>query len=522
MSGPPCVATMPLGIDGDWWMANAHDTASPPSAALEQPSSRAMRAPPWPSSPGWKKNRTPPGELAAAVGQQAGGAGQHGRVGVVAAGVHGAVDLGGEVEPGVLGHRQGVHVAPQQDRRAGPAAVEVGDDRRLALPVATVSGRPSSASSTRAWVSGRSRPELGPAVQVPAQRDDVVEQRCRPRRAGRRGRRRYRGGGVGDGRPYRHCVRIRTQPGTAAMHRVSDGDRVAPRAQDRARGGAGGLAVLDRGDPVDEDPHDALGAGGEPGRAARQVVDQPGVLGARRSRGRTPPGRRGPRGDRPRSTRPNSSAGSWVISCTARSSEASLRPQAVGQEPGRVGRPAHAVEVGAGVGAAEHDPGSSHTSWRMRHDSSSSSVGMGHSTVRKSSSTTISTSVSNGVLALLGGDVAHDPARQALVGLGVGVADDVAVPAGEPAEHAGLLAVRRARACGPHLGVGERRCFSSSGRRRTSPQPGISHRAQKVRKLMFMGTSTGMVRATTGPPCSAARSAAASWRGTRSGPPSRR
>ena len=36
-------------------------------------------------------------------------------------------------------------------------------------------------------------------------------------------------------------------------------------------------------------------------------------------------------------------------------------------------------------------------------------------------------------------------------------------------------------------------------------------------KLMFIGTSTGMVRATTFPPSAAARSPAVSWRGTRSG-----
>ena len=59
--------------------------------------------------------------------------------------------------------------------------------------------------------------------------------------------------------------------------------------------------------------------------------------------------------------------------------------------------------------------------------------------------------------------------------------------------------------------------FSARGRRRMSPQPGMSHRAQNEPKLMFMGTSTGMVSATTRPPSSAARSAAASWRGTRSG-----
>ncbi len=43
-------------------------------------------------------------------------------------------------------------------------------------PVVTVRGSPSSASSTRAWVDGEVEPELGAAVQVAPQRDDVVEE----------------------------------------------------------------------------------------------------------------------------------------------------------------------------------------------------------------------------------------------------------------------------------------------------------------------------------------------------------
>ena len=78
---------------------------------------------------GLEHERDPPAEVAAAVGEQLGGAGEHGDVGVVPAGVHHAVDRAGVVEAGVLRHRQGVHVAPQQDRRAGRVAVEGGDDR---------------------------------------------------------------------------------------------------------------------------------------------------------------------------------------------------------------------------------------------------------------------------------------------------------------------------------------------------------------------------------------------------------
>ena len=42
----------------------------------------------------------------------------------------------------------------------------------------------------------------------------------------------------------------------------------------------------------------------------------------------------------------------------------------------------------------------------------------------------------------------------------------------------------------------------------TSLQPGSMNSAQYVRKLMFIGTITGIVSATSRPPSSAARSAA--------------
>ena len=44
---------------------------------------------------------------------------QHRRMCIVAAGMHAAGYLAGVVEPGILRHRQGVHVAAQQDRAAG-------------------------------------------------------------------------------------------------------------------------------------------------------------------------------------------------------------------------------------------------------------------------------------------------------------------------------------------------------------------------------------------------------------------
>jgi hypothetical protein len=76
----------------------------------------------------------PPGQLATTVVQGVGGPDEHGDVGVVAAGVHGVVHLGGEVEPGVLVERQGVHVGAQQEGRTGVLALEHGHDRRRGRP----------------------------------------------------------------------------------------------------------------------------------------------------------------------------------------------------------------------------------------------------------------------------------------------------------------------------------------------------------------------------------------------------
>ena len=60
------------------------------------------------------------GDLVPALGEQGGSTGEHRRVGVVPAGVHRIVDPGGELETGVLRHREGVHVAAQQHRRSRP------------------------------------------------------------------------------------------------------------------------------------------------------------------------------------------------------------------------------------------------------------------------------------------------------------------------------------------------------------------------------------------------------------------
>ena len=59
-----------------------------------------------------------------------------------------------------------------------------------------------------------------------------------------------------------------------------DGLRVPAGTEDVAGEGTGGHAVDDGDDAVDEHAHDPRGRRGEPGRVAREVVDEAGVLGA--------------------------------------------------------------------------------------------------------------------------------------------------------------------------------------------------------------------------------------------------
>ena len=67
-----------------------------------------------------------PGQLLAPGHEEARGSQQHRHVGVVAAGVHRARLLGGELQPRLLGQRQAVHVGAKEDRRAGASAFDDG------------------------------------------------------------------------------------------------------------------------------------------------------------------------------------------------------------------------------------------------------------------------------------------------------------------------------------------------------------------------------------------------------------
>ena len=146
--------------------ANAASTGdSVPSARAgtsSRPSSSMNRAPWWPSSPGWNMNSTRPASSSRRVASSWAAPDEHRRVRVVAAGVHAPVDVRCEVEAGVLRHRQRVHVAAQQDRRArgsSPSSSATmplvdlvrGDRRRQAFERASTCSR----------VIGRSLPSSG-------------------------------------------------------------------------------------------------------------------------------------------------------------------------------------------------------------------------------------------------------------------------------------------------------------------------------------------------------------------------
>ena len=114
----------------------------------------------------------------AAGAEQPGGAGQHRDVacrGRRRASRRRTVEA--KVEAGVLGHRQGVHVAAQQDR-----AAVAGAPRRMATrpvvegPSRNSSGRPASAAFTLAVVRGQCEAELGLGVDGAAQRDHLGEE----------------------------------------------------------------------------------------------------------------------------------------------------------------------------------------------------------------------------------------------------------------------------------------------------------------------------------------------------------
>ena len=173
----PLLAMTPDGMVGDWWMAKAIDTGSAPpvSGLLEEPVVEHVAGAVVTLLAGLEHERHPAPQLAPPGNEELGRAGEHGHMGVVAAGVHGAVDLAGVVEAGVLGHGEGIHVAPQQHGGPGLGAVEHrhhrggrgagGDDQR----------QPVQGLQHGGLCVGQVETELRLLVQPPPQLDGALQ-----------------------------------------------------------------------------------------------------------------------------------------------------------------------------------------------------------------------------------------------------------------------------------------------------------------------------------------------------------
>ena len=265
----------------------------------------------------------------------------------------------------------------------------------------------------------------------------------------------------------------------------------------RCREGAGGLPVDDGLHAVHQHPHDAdrepaVRRAESPGRSCTSVASsEPTVAGSNTTTSAIAALAQHAAVAQPEQLPPARS----VISCTARSSDTSWRPRRQSARK-RVGvrRAAHAVEVGAGVGAADHGPRVvPHLARAAPTTAPSSSCG--HRPQHR---------------AQLVGD--HDVEQRAerfdWPRSRRDVADDAALaaprwprqymspstvvaPVGEAAEHAGFRRLRRARASRrARVGVAQAlRSAPAPAGRGPPPSRGCSQSAQKVRKLMFIGTS---------------------------------
>jgi hypothetical protein len=105
---------------------------------------------------------------------------QHRRMRIMAAGMHAAGGLAGEVEPGFLRHRQRIHVAAQEDRaaalRAWPGAAQRDDEPRGRFAAGDLDIEPGEAAQHRRGRQRQIEPQFGPGVNAAAQRDALRQQ----------------------------------------------------------------------------------------------------------------------------------------------------------------------------------------------------------------------------------------------------------------------------------------------------------------------------------------------------------
>ena len=102
---------------------------------------------------------------------------QHRHVRVVPAGVHRAIDLGGEFEAGLLAQGQRVHVGSKQGRAPRSAAFDRRRHRRRPAPQARFQPETAERVDDHGLRLGQLQPDLGAAVDPPAHVDDVGEDR---------------------------------------------------------------------------------------------------------------------------------------------------------------------------------------------------------------------------------------------------------------------------------------------------------------------------------------------------------
>ena len=102
--------------------------------------------------------------------------GEHGHVRVVAARVHRVGDLRGEVQASVLGHRQRVHVAAQQDGRSLLRPVERRHHRRRPLPRRDLVAEPVERLQDLLLCLRKLQPDLRLEMDAAAKLDGLLQQ----------------------------------------------------------------------------------------------------------------------------------------------------------------------------------------------------------------------------------------------------------------------------------------------------------------------------------------------------------
>ena len=124
---------------------------------------------------GLEHQEDPASPRGAVIEEQPSRAHQHRHVRVVAAGVHPPVVLGGEIQPGLLGQRQAIHVGTQQDGRTGPGALDGRHDRADGDAGDGFQAEPTDGVEDEGLGPRQLQPDLRDPMQATPQRDHLGE-----------------------------------------------------------------------------------------------------------------------------------------------------------------------------------------------------------------------------------------------------------------------------------------------------------------------------------------------------------